>query len=508
MNESRTQNTKRNMISGLIKQIVGIIFPFIIRTLILYQLGEEYQGLSGLFTSVLSVLNLADLGFSSAVVYVLYKPIAEQDHKTVCEIMAYLKKVYRIIGFVILGIGIVILPFLPHLINGTYPNDINIYILYLIYLSNSVISYWLFAYKSALINAMQRMDICDNICTVTKILMYIIQIAALLLIRNFYAYIIFLPISTVINNILIGYFSNKYFPQIVPNGIIKSEIKAGLIKQVKGVFINRIGDVARNGADNIVISSMIGLAAVAVYNNYFYIYSALYGISLVLSNSMGASVGNSIVKESVEKNYNDMCKFTFIFSWFTGWCTICMCCLYQPFMMLWMRGNSNLMLPDRDMILFCVYFYAITMNNIRNQYLNGVGLFWELRLWYILEVVGNITLNLILGYLFGITGILAATLITIIVFNFLARNNVLFKCYFKKSVREFYFQHIKYIMITITVGLITYFICSLVSLNGILQLAAKAIICIFVPNILFLVVYFKSKYFHEAELILKKSCKK
>lgn len=503
MTESRTQNTKRNMISGLIKQIVGIIFPFIIRTLILYQLGEEYQGLSGLFTSVLSVLNLSDLGFSSAVVYILYKPIAEQDHKTVCEIMSYLKKVYRIIGFVILGIGIVILPFLPHLIKGTYPSEINIYFLYLIYLSNSVISYWLFAYKSALLTAMQRMDICDNIYTVTKIFIYIIQITVLILIKNFYAYIIFLPISTAINNILIEFFSNKYFPQIVPNGIIKSEIKAGLIKQVKGVFINRIGDVARNGADNIVISSMIGLAAVAVYNNYFYIYSALYGISLVLSNSMGASVGNSIVKESVEKNYNDMCKFTFIFSWFTGWCTICMCCLYQPFMKLWMRGNISLMLPNRDMVLFCIYFYAITMNNIRNQYLSGAGLFWELRLWYMLEAVGNIALNLIFGYLFGITGILLATLITIILFNFIAQNIVLFKLYLKKGAKAFYIQHITYIAVTLLVCFVTYFICSFVVFNGILGLMVKAVICIFVPNILFLAIYFRTKHFHEALFVFK-----
>lgn len=505
MTESRAHNTKRNMFSGLIRQGLGIMFPFFIRTLVLYKLGEEYQGLSGLFTSVLAVLNLTDLGFSSAVVYILYKPVAEQDYRTVCAIMKYLKKVYRIIGCAVLGIGLLMLMFLQYLIKGTCPADINIYVLYLIYLANSVISYWLFAYKSALLNAMQRMDIIDNISTVTRTLMYMIQIAVLLAFGNYYIYIIFLPVSTIINNLLLEFFSRKYFPQIIPDGVLPADIKSDLVKQVRGIFINRVGDVARNGADNIFLSSMVGLTAVAVYNNYFYIYSALYGISLVISNSMGASVGDSIVKESVEKNYKDMCKFTYIFSWFTGWCTVCMCCLYQPFMMIWMRGNERLLLSDGNMLLFCIYFYAITMNNIRNQYVNGVGLYWELRLWYMLEAAGNIVLNLVLGYLFGITGILFATLITIVVFNFISRNTVLFRNYFIKGMKEFYLAHIVYAVVTAVVGFITYSACSMISLHGIGGLAARAVICIFVPNLLFLGVYCRTRVFQEAVLFMKKA---
>lgn len=505
MMESRAQNTKRNLFSGLIRQGLSIIFPFFIRTLILYRLGEEYQGLNGLFTSVLAVLNLTDLGFSTAVVYILYKPVAERDFSTVCAIMSYLKKVYRIIGFVVLGIGLFILPFLQHFIKGSYPANINIYVLYMIYLANSVISYWLFAYKSALLNAMQRMDIIDNISTVTRTLMYIIQIAVLLIFENYYIYIIFLPFSTIVNNLLLEYFSRKYFPWINPGGIISANIKSDLVKQVRGIFINRIGDVARNGTDNIFLSSLVGLTAVAVYNNYFYIYSALYGISLVIANSMGASVGNSIVQESVEKNYKDMCRFTFMYAWFTGVCAICMCCLYQPFMMLWMRGNERLMLPDRDMMLFCVYFYAITMNNIRNQYINGVGVYWELRLCYVLEAVGNIALNLILGYFFGITGILLATLITIVVFNFISRNTVLFRNYFRKGMKAFYLAHSAYTVVTVVVCAITYLVCSNINLHGISGLAVRGIICILVPNLLFLGAYCRITVFRESLTFLQKT---
>ena len=138
------------------------------------------------------------------------------------------------------------------------------------------------------------------------------------------------------------------------------------------------------------------------------------------------------------------------------------------------------------------------MNNIRNQYLNGCGLYWELRIWYVLEAVGNIALNLLLGYLFGVTGILIATLITIVVFNFIARTNVMFKAYFKRSPREYYVQHIKYILATLFNVVFTYWVCSLVRLDGILGLGVKLIICMLLPGIIYVCIYHKTKLFNES----------
>ena len=140
MENKRITNTKRNIISGVLRQCINIVLPFVVRTIIIYTLGEVYQGLSSLFTSILHVLSLTDLGFTSAVVYILYKPIADCDEPKICSIMAYLKKVYFVIGLVILGLGLALLPFLPNLIAGDYPPNINIYVLYLIYLINSVVS--------------------------------------------------------------------------------------------------------------------------------------------------------------------------------------------------------------------------------------------------------------------------------------------------------------------------------------------------------------------------------
>ncbi len=145
---SRIMNSKRNIVTGMFKQAMVIILTFLIRTVVLYTLGAEYQGISGLFTSILQVLNMTELGFSAAVTFILYKPIAENDEVAICAIMSFLRKAYRIIGTIIMTVGLMLLPFLPRLIKGSYPQDINIYIIYLIYLVNAVVSYMLFAYKS------------------------------------------------------------------------------------------------------------------------------------------------------------------------------------------------------------------------------------------------------------------------------------------------------------------------------------------------------------------------
>lgn len=498
MEGSRVKNTKRNIISGLIKQIIGIILPFISRTIILYMLGAQYQGLNGVFTSLLQVLNLADLGFSSAVIYVLYKPISEKDSKKICSIMLYLKKAYRRVGLTILVIGIMIVPILPQIISGTYPKDINIYVLYAIYLFNTVISYMLFSYKSALINAMQRADLMNNIESLTSLSIRIIQIASLLLVKSYYAYVIIIPLGTIVNNILIHITTKKYFPDYKFQGILDCETRKEISKQVKAIMVDKISDVARNSFDNIVISSLFGLTAVAIYSNYYYIFTALYGITAVIRKAMQASIGNSIFSESIEKNYKDLTKFNFMFMWLIGWFTICLLCLYQPFMLLWMRGDNNLLLSVFNMTLFCLYFYLINMNQTRNLYLEGFGLYSKCKIWFIIEAISNLVLNLVLGYILGITGILIATIITIFVFNFIARTNVVFKCYFKKSSNRFYMQHLCYFCVTLFVSMIMYFICNRLLWTGIINLLCRGILCCVIPNLIFFFIYRRTEDFKKS----------
>lgn len=503
-NRSRLKNSKRNIISGLFRQIMTIVLTFAIRTVILYTLGVEYQGLGGLFTSILQVLNMTELGFSAAVTFSLYKPIAEGDTKSVCAILAYLKRVYRIIGMIILAAGVAIMPFLPLLIKGSYPSEINIYVLYGIFLANAVVSYLLFAYKSTLLTAMQRMDLVSNAFTVTNIFGKLLQVIVLITTRNYYLYVLLMLISTAANNLLVEYMSRRYYPKIRAYGLIEPEIKSNLLMQVRAVFINRIGDVARNSFDNIVLSAFVGLSAVAIYDNYYYIYMALYGMMGIIVNSVRASIGNSIVKESVNKNYDVFLKFSFMFMWISGFCTVCMFVLYQPFMNIWMRGKQELLLPLRDMALFCLYFYAMAMAYTKNIYLEAKGLFHESRYLYILEALCNLLLNIILCKSFGTTGILIATIVTILVFNFAGGTVVLYRHYFKRPIRQFALHHCLYFAVTIVACVLTYLICERLPLNGLVGFAVRACVCAVVPNVIYLCVYSRMPMFPAIISVVKR----
>jgi len=507
VSKSRLSNAKRNVISGVAKQLLGIVLTFLIRTVIIYTLGAEYQGLNGLFSAILQVLNLSDLGFSTAVTFILYKPIADEDNESICAIVAFLKRAYFIIGCVIFGLGLLIMPFLPRLISGSYPSDINIYILFAIYLLNAAISYWLFAYKSTLLTAMQRDDVVSKVFIISSLGIKVLQLCLLLMFKNYYIFISVLPIGSILNNILLQVYSKKMFPKIIPVGRINEATRKELIKQVKAVFVNRLSDIARNCFDDIIVSSFLGLVAVAAYDNYYYVYTAIIGIMSIIIHSIRASVGNSLVKESVEKNYEDLRKFTFVFMWVGGWFAVSLFTLYQPFMHIWMKGKPEVILSDLNMGLFCLYFYCFCMTYTKGVYLEAKGLFWECRKLYVFEAFGNLLLNVILGYLFGITGVLIATIVTILVFNFIGGTNILFSNYFHNGKKEFILLHIRCFIITVINAAITYLLCSFITLDGVFGFVLKIAMCMVIPNIIFLIFYYKSSDFKMALSIGQKLLK-
>lgn len=491
MVDSRTKNTVRNIGAGLINQVVSIILPFINRTIILWSLGVEFTGLSGLFSSILSVLGIAELGFNTAIVYSLYRPMSEHDENKICEIVSLFQKIYGIIGTIVLVLGMAIMPFLKYLIHGSYPNEINLYVVYFLYLLNSVISYYMFAYKECLLIADQRQDMAQNMRTIVNILRYVAQFVVLLKSRNFYYYLIVAIIGKVVTNLGIQCITVRkypYFKQIKK----KQHIPKELITQMKGLMINKICDTFRNSFDNLIISSFIGLTATAIYGNYYYIYSAVYGIMLTICNAMSASVGNSIVEKDEYQNYGDLLTFSALFAVILGVCTALLACLYQPFMKLW--AGENLLLSTFNMFLFCAYFYVINMNNIRNQYISGTGIWWKLKISYIVEAVANLMLNFILGKYFGITGVLLATIITIFVFNYLQRNTVLFKCYFKNSSYiKYLLEQFYYAIFAIVAVVISYSLCERTKLNDIWGLIIRGGIALVVSGIILCIGLFLSK---------------
>lgn len=491
MEYSRTAHAKKNMIAGLINKIAILIVQFIVRTLLIKKLGADYLGLNNLFSSILQVLNMAELGFSSAIVFSLYKPVAEHNDVMICALMKFYRNVYKIVGLVILVVGSILTPFLPYLISGSYPIDINIYVLFWIFLLNTVFSYLAFAYKNVLLTSTQRQDIVSNISSVLDVTKGIVQIFSIVVLKNYYVYIIWNVIFTIINNIIIARITNRMYPNYVCKGQIPDRERKSIITQIKGLAIGQVSKVARNSLDSVILSSFCGLIEVAIYSNYYYIMFSVINFLAVITQSISAGIGNSIATESKEKNYKDYLKVNFYFSWIGGWCSICLFCLYQSFMRFWV-GNE-LTASNYIMALFCVYFYIMQMGQIRSTYANAAGIWWEFRWLEIAEIFGNLILNIGLGYWFGMAGILWATIITVFFFSIIATTIVTFKCYFNCSSREYFIKCVYYFGITILAGVVTFMCCSLIKFDGMLSVLLKGAIACICPNIILVAIFATSK---------------
>jgi len=497
MKIQRTENAKRNIKFGILQRMVMILMPFATRTVLLKTLGMDYLGLNSLFSSVLQMLNLTELGFSTAVVYSMYKPIAEDDIDEICALLNLYRKVYRIVGWVILGLGLLLVPFLDMFIDGEAPQDVSIYVIYIIYLMNTVISYWLFAYKSAIPNAYQRTDVVSRAYTVSQVVQTLCQVAVLLLVRNYYLYIVFLPLATVLNNLLVSYYVKKYFPQYHCRGKVNDKTLKDIKTKVSGLLIQNVCATTRNALDSVCISAFIGLTMAAVYNNYYYIVSALSGICGIVGSSITAGVGNGIALENPNANYQVMKKIEFVYMLVSGWMSVCLLCLYQPFMEVWV--GTDLQMPFGIAVCFTLYFYVLRIGDIRSVYSSGAGLWWENRFRALAESILNIVLNLTLIQFMGVYGIVIGTLLSLLFVNQIYGSSIIFQYYFKNGQHiRYLLLHLKYFLITCGVCGITYGLCIILGSgldNAWLTVLFRGIICSIAAPILYLLVYRKSNVY-------------
>lgn len=494
MSDSRTKNSIRNVFFGVGMKISSLLMTFVIRTIIVRVLGAEYAGLNSLFNAILNFLSLTELGFGSALVFSMYEPVAHRNHQKICELLNFYKKAYYVIGTCILVIGISIMPFLPKLVNGSYPNDINIYYLYVIYLFNTVISYFLFAYRGSLLVAFQRNDIQSKIMLVTYTLTSLIQICVLILFKNYYIYIIFNPIYTIAQNVLIGWMSKKLYPEIKCVGSISAEEKKVLFSKTIALTGHKIGGTIAGSLDSIVISSMLGLLAVGMYGNYYTILAALMGFINIGMQAVLPSIGNHLVDANNEEKYTVFKTLNFLFVWVVGWATTCLLVLFQDFIETWL--GQSMVLSNIDMIWFCVYFYAWQFRVLGCNYKDAAGIWTEdVAKPYVGSIV-NVTLNILLVKRFGISGALISTIICMIFIYFPWETKVLFKNVFQRNAGEYVLGQLTGFASWCVISVITYWCCSLIKMDNILlRLVICGSVCVILPNVLYILMNCKKTEF-------------
>ena len=493
------KNTAEGVFWGIINKFISIIFPFAIRTILIKKLGSEYAGLNSLFTSVLQVLSLAELGFGSAIVHEMYKPVAEDNVDAISALLNYYKKVYTLIGATIFAFGLCFIPFMKYLIKGSVPPSINIYILYLIYLFNAGISYLLFSYRASLLSAYQREADSALIQTFTNLLLYSIQIFILTLFKNYYLYIIFLPFSTLLYNFLRYVYSKYKYPHIKCCGEITTMQKNKVRKNISALFMHKIGSVTVNTFDNLAISAFLGLRSLSDYNNYYYIISAITSIVIILYNSITAGIGNHLIIESKNRNHEEFYILFYFNGIIVSIATTCLLSLYQKFITFWI--GEKYLLPTGTMVLFCVYFFIHTIRRTIIVYRDAAGMWVDNKWQPIISSLVNFLFNIILIKKIGINGVLISTITSMLFIDIPWETNKLFNNLFNQSCKRYYLNMILYILITIISCILALFLQLLFRYySSFIYIISEFIIALSVSLFVFVIFTFKT---YEFDFIFK-----
>lgn len=493
---SRTQNIKKNLIFNIIKFATNLLLQFVLRTVLIYYMGAEYLGLNGLFSNIFSFLNLAELGIGSAIVFSMYKPIAENDIEKVKALEHLYKKFYLIISIVVGVVGFAITPALPYLMNGGVSVDINIYILYVMYLVYTLVGY-LCAHKRSLLFAYQRNDVENIIRTLCIIGMTIIQIVVLIVFKNYYLYFSISILFTIVECVLIQVSANKLFPEI--NGKaqpIDKDTKKEITKNVTALSMHKIGGAMVFSTDNILISAFLGVVVLGAYSNYNMITASIVSVFSLINNAIQASAGNLIASTDKEYVYSKYKTINFMFSFLSAFCIICLVSLFQPFIAKW-TGGGEYMLEFSTVLMIVLSFYLTRMRTATNLFKDAAGLYWQNKWQPIVESVVNLVTSIVLVKLIGINGIFIGTIISTLVAPFWWEPYVLYKHYFKRSVKEYFGRYLLDFIIMIVCCGITYFVCSFIPDGSWLLLIAKFAVCIVLSLVLLVIAYLPNKEFKE-----------
>lgn len=437
MKLARTQNTFRNTAWGAIYRLVALIGPFAVKTIIIKKIGMEYSGLNTLFNSILTVLNLANLGFSSSLVYTMYDAVAREDNRAICAMINFFRKVYRIIGLVILAMGIAVMPFLPQLVGEECPPDANLYVMFSMYLSATVLDYVLFGYVNAIFSAYQREDSRLKIMTVRYVVQYLLQIVILAVFGNYYAYLLTLPLMVIPNSLANYYAAKKQYPQIRCEGTLSKEVKRSVYQRVRTLFGHSVGNTLLVNVDSILISSFLGLSVQSLYSNYYYILTAVNGVVEIVTNGARAGIGNKLIVDTEEENHSLFLNLTYGWVALIGLCATCMLCLYQPFIGgIWI-GEEGLM-GNRVVLCLTLLFYTWMFRILQLTYRDAGGLWTKDWAKPLVAMVVKLVFSVVLVRLTNdVIGILLPTIFVLALIYFPWEAWVLYQNLFHRSWKPY-----------------------------------------------------------------------
>ena len=490
----RTKNSMMNMVAALIGQGVSVIVSFIARVAFVHILGEDYLGINGLFTNILTVLSLVELGVGPAIVYSLYKPLAEHDTEKVKVLMKLFKKAYILIGVLVLVLGFGVTPFLDVFIKEMPANIPHIRLIFMMFVVNTAISYF-FSYRRSLIIADQRRYVDTFTHYGFFAAMNAVQIGILFLTHNYFLFLGMQLLTTLLENIVISVLAKRMYPYLKEKTDEKldKDTKQQIVRNTSAMVFHKIGGIVVGSTDNIIISSVIGVVTVGIYSNYQLVINALKSIISQVFQAMTASIGNLGATESRDRAYEVFKPVFFLNFWIYSFSSICLFVLFNPFIELCF-GKNLLFTPD---VVFIVVlnFYLTGMRQAVLTFRDAFGIYWQDRFKPLFESVINLVVSISLAQVLGVFGVFVGTAVSTLTTCFWIEPYILYKHAFDRPVRYYFVNYGLYTLLTVGAGVLTWAACSIFSEVTWFSLFGKAAFCLLIPNGLYLLLFHRTANF-------------
>lgn len=499
-------NTIANVVCNVLLMLVGIISQAIFIKL----LNVEYLGINGLFSNILSILGIMELGIGNAIVFSLFKPVAEDDQDTIKSLLRFYKKAYTLIGLLILVVGLILTPFIPVFV-GKIEVDINIKLVYILFLLQSVSTYIL-SYRTSIFIASQQNYVIKINALLSKVVLSILQLTALYFTKNYYLYLVIAIINSLVFNFIVYKYAECQFIYLKDKNVknISPEMESSIFRKIKGLFFHKIGSFMVLGTDNIVISMFIDVLTVGLYFNYNTIITSVGNLFSQIITAASSSVGNLIATESKEKCFEVFEKMHFLNYWLSVFASVSILCIIQPFIRLWI--GEEYLLNILTVIVLSINFYQTTMRCVFDNFKDSAGIWYEDKYIPLIESFVNIFFSVVLVKKMGLIGVFVGTFISGLVLWSYSYPRFVYKKIFDKSYLSYAKKTISGFCLLIIIGFVTLAGCSIVVVdNNLLQCIWNGLMCLIIPNTILLLVYHKNQNFiyykNLAFSILKKAKK-
>lgn len=485
----RIEKSIKNVAAASIGQMLSYILGFISRMIFIKMLGSDYLGINGVFTNILTVLSILELGMGASITIFLYKPIAEKNYPLVNSLLKYYKSYYNKLGIIISILALCLIPFLRFIIKEELPN-INVIAVYIIFIIINVIPYFVASYKT-LIDVRQERYIINIIHYIVNIIMIGFQILALLLYKNYYLYLALQLMFLIIENAIIVFVYNKKY-KYKTNEIEKldEDMKSNVRKKMKSMVAQQAGLIVLNSTDSIVISSMIGVKTVGIYSNYNLIISIVDTILSQIFAAIQSAVGNLYVTENVEKTYSIYKNISFINFWMVAICITELFSLIDPFIGIWI-GKEYIM-DFKVVIIMIINLMIMGLNRTSYIYKYGIGIIEKDRYASIIGAILNIGISIFLANRVGLIGIFIGTTISILLTKTFVEPYILYRYVFKKNFLKWV---LNYLLQVFLIGLICTlcYVCNLTinTSNIFLDFIIKGVVTFIVSNAIIMIFSIK-----------------